>query len=99
MDLSKFFSKIILAMVQIMVVTCIQGLTLSSLWGWFVVPFGAPLLGFVPACGIMLLVSLILPHSQEQAARASSDWILHVSFFWFLPLILLFVGWVLHFWM
>ena len=98
------FLKAMAATTTVVVATCTQGFVLSSLWGWFMVPkFGTPPLGFVPACGIVLIISLILPQHlkapptlEEQVRSGLKD---HLVYIFVFPLILLFVGWILHLFM
>lgn len=38
-----------------------KGWVLSKLWGWFLVPLGAPRIGVVAAAGVLMVVSFLRP--------------------------------------
>lgn len=43
---------------------------LSVLWGWFIVPLGAPVLELVPALGVQLVVNALM---QRQPPKADPE--------------------------
>ncbi len=57
---------LIIGLASLMVITFIlNGLVVSVMWGWFVVPtFGAPVLDLVPAIGIVMMVSF-MTHQED----------------------------------
>ena len=65
----------------------------QCLWTWYMVPLGLSKIIFVHALGISVLFSTL--HSSPLYKD-------HTPYIWplyFTPLLLLFVGWVFHFWM
>lgn len=76
-----------------------NGLVLSVLWGWFVVPvFNAPHLSIASAIGLSLVVSY-LTHRTGTASgeKVGMGKLIGNSILY--PLIALFLGWIIHFWM
>ena len=57
----------------------VSGFTLSTLWGWFVVPLGLPEISFFHAVGIDLVASFLCPSTavsqmiQETAEETGAD--------------------------
>jgi len=73
-----------------------SGLVLSNLWEWFVVPAGAPAIGFAQATGIVIIARLIT--WQDCAKEGDAE---HPGCYWFLmayglPIFYLGIGWALH---
>lgn len=53
---------ILAAVVLGIVLTASQAFAFSLLWGWFVVPLGAPPIGALHAYGLSLMISLLREH-------------------------------------
>jgi len=84
-----------------------NGVILSIMWGWFIVPvFHLPQLSIAQAIGISLIVSILANQAgdnnkeknKEKNSQSSSDWLLLI-----IPLlqrlIPLFVGYIVHLFM
>jgi hypothetical protein len=83
--------------------TLIKGVVLSKLWQWFVVSsFGLPPMSIAVAIGISMIVSYLtvtkLP-KDENPSGATSTQIANKFFGFsiFYPLMVLFFGWIVHF--
>ncbi len=70
--------------------------TIRQMWGWFVVPFGAPALSFAHAAGLDALVSFVVTTSMPNTDRTDIE---QYSFSFVLAGLTLALGWVLHFFM
>jgi hypothetical protein len=76
----------------------LRGYVLSHLWGWFLVPLGAPPIGMVCAIGISIILSFLvvqpdLSQKDEDGKVKPVETIL-VTFL--VPLMVLLVGYVVH---
>lgn len=69
--------------------------TLSLLWRWFVVPFGAPDIGFLPAYGLTLVATLLIGKNVFLAEEATNWWTKPAMSI-IGPLVELGAGWVVH---
>ena len=59
----------------IIVTTLIDGALLSLGWRWFMVPLGAPALGFWPLVGVALVIRLLRPHGGVSRENEQDvDW-------------------------
>lgn len=75
----------------------LEGLILTKLWTWFVVPtFGLPMLSIPAAIGICLIMAF-LTHQQTTQLKSGNDlndafraW----GFSLFMMLLIFFIGWV-----
>lgn len=77
----------------------LRGFVLTKLWAWFVVPFfGLPALSIPLAIGISLLIGFL---AQSPTAKdvESGDWKKSFSISILSPLITLFIGWIVTFWL
>jgi multisubunit Na+/H+ antiporter MnhB subunit len=83
----------------------INGFVLEILWGWFAVPiFGLPQLAFIPACGIVVLINQAFKpvkahHNKEEAEETTSEVFASILNLIITPSLLLFYGWILHYFM
>lgn len=55
----------IVAVCIVILLSMVEGVALSFLWAWFVVPLGAPAISIVQATGICLVVGLVVPHPER----------------------------------
>jgi hypothetical protein len=69
-----------------------SGYVLSVMWGWFLVPLGAPKIGVAHAIGIAGLVAMIAKNSN--VSKDDESFIGMLSWVFFKPLITLAGGWV-----
>jgi multisubunit Na+/H+ antiporter MnhB subunit len=68
-----------------------KGLVLSILWGWFLVPLGAPALTVSLACGVALIATFLTTDKlRERPPREAFD-VLAVVVLW--PAVSLLIGW------
>ncbi len=86
--------------------TTFNGLTLSVLWIWFIVPtFKVPVLSIPVAIGIALIVGLLtarVAKKDNQDAKAKAKDGNHgelIGSSFATPLMILFVGWIVHLFM
>lgn len=84
------FSIIVLASIT-------HGFVLSILWGWFLVPLGAPALGIAHTIGIALLTRYLTYHHNNCEKEKEENPIVKVVAQVFIhPMMVLFVGWIVH---
>ena len=78
-------------------VMIVKGLVLSTLWSWFVVPLGMDPISIPAAIGLSLTLSLFTGMSETGADTETPPEALGYLFGYgvFVPLLLLFIGWVL----
>jgi hypothetical protein len=76
----------------------VNGLVLSVLWGWFIVPlFNAPPLSITYAVGISLIAGMLTHQSQHKSDDKSSTGEALINAFstsLITPLLILLVGWI-----
>ncbi len=67
----------------------------SVLWGWFIVPLGAPVISMWQAMGIGLAYRCFIPPSMNDDGTDWGDYVekLFVSFFYFTAVLLM--GWLI----
>ncbi len=51
--------KFIGGLASILILAILSAFTISTLWGWFIVPFGLPSIGIAHAYGVALLAKLL----------------------------------------
>lgn len=96
--MTKFLQWLALWGIFTTIGSLVRGWILSILWGWFIVPFGAPALGIAWAIGIAIVVNFLtyqLPNSDDE--RETTDiiigWVVHTVA---APFMVLFVAWIVH---
>ena len=80
----------------ITITTILNGLVLSVLWGWFMVPLlGLPPLTAVQAIGIILVVALLTHQVQPNQKNGQEDPLISVLLIIFAkPAMFLLMGWI-----
>lgn len=76
-----------------------HGFVLTKLWGWFIVPLGAPALTVLHAAGIIGLVRLCTYNAKVTPEKEDVDWtkkVLHFIMLATIPWVSLFFGYVIH---
>lgn len=75
-----------------------KAFVMVKLWSWFLIPAGAPRLGFVTAMGITLLVGLLTPITKVSDDKdVTVAWAVKVVGLGIMgPLMALGFGWALH---
>jgi len=94
----------LVVLILIPVLQVFNGVILSIMWGWFIVPiFHLPQLSITQAIGISLIVSILGnqagDNNKEKSSQSSND--LFILIYPLMPpllqrLVLLFVGYVVH---
>lgn len=51
----KVFSWVVITLLQLMLTM----FTISTVWGWFIVPLGAPVIGWAQAYGLSLIIAYL----------------------------------------
>ncbi len=52
---------------------CIEGVMLTYVWAWFMVPLGLPAIGWAHACGLAILVSLFTMRGGGYDPRTNDE--------------------------
>lgn len=78
--------------------TIIYGWLLSTLWNWFLVPLGAPVITIAHACGIWLIVSVVTAkeptHTDDRhASDRTAGAVMYMVVF---PALAYIVGMIIH---
>lgn len=75
-----------------------KAFVLVKVWAWFMVPAGAPRLGFVTAMAVALIVSILTPLTRVPDDKpVDTKWAVSVVSYGFMaPLAALAFGWGLH---
>ena len=94
----ELFGKFI-SWVMVMIITAVlDGLALSILWGWFIVPvFELPRLTIVTAIGISVMISCLTHQCIGNKDDENMVDLVVESIIY--PLSSLLIGWILHFFM
>lgn len=76
----------------------IRGFVLSVLWSWFMVPtFGLPTLGITASIGLCLVIGfIVVPLVSDNHKSEKKNWVEVLLESVFSPLLVLFVGWIIH---
>ena len=53
--------------------TILNGWALMTLWGWFLVPLGAPSLTLLGAIGVAIVVSFLVSHSSGETKKPDEE--------------------------
>jgi len=89
--------------VAIVIGAILDGLVLSILWGWFIVPvFNFPSLSLVPAIGLALVVSHLTSQRADCKPKENDNGntiTKVVTIVLLRPLLVLLFGWILHLFM
>lgn len=72
-----------------------RGLVLSIMWGWFIVPLGAPEIGVALAIGIAGTIGMIT-HKMDGGEKPEGQATKEMVMLFTVPLILLGLGWIVH---
>lgn len=76
-----------------LVAVVVRSLVLASMWGWYVVPLGAPPIGAAHAMMLSFLVNIVVVRPQKREGE-KHDWTAHVLISGLVWLI----GWAVHCW-
>lgn len=77
----------------------VEGFVVMKLWGWFIVPFGLPFIGYLHAAGIALLHKFVCPIVKNQPDKNTTIISAIQQMFGLAviyPMFVLLVGWILH---
>jgi len=94
------FGVLVALIIGTILSTAVNGWALMTLWGWFVIPvFGLPSLSIVQAIGVALVVSFLTKHTdtsvqQKRSTGEAIGFLVGSSFF--LPVITVAIGYVVH---
>lgn len=90
----------LVAIVTLVAGVFLRGLTLSLLWGWFVVPLGPPAVGLWHALGLAVLANLVAGSKKPLQKKDDESELTHqlrlLAYAVFMPLAALGVGWCVH---
>lgn len=86
--------KILAALILLVPTVMWGGYVVSVLWGWFIVPLGAPPVGIAHALGLMLMASL--PLLGLAKAKDEDDALFTIIKSWVISLLALGCGWLYH---
>ena len=75
------------------VLRILEGAVLATLWGWFLVPLGLPVISIPVAVGLSVIVNLVTPSPPK--TDKGKEW-KQLGMIAFKAIILLMVGWVAH---
>lgn len=100
----------LIAIVNLAPVLIWRGYILQTMWGWFLVRLGLPVIGIAEAIGVSLTISYLVGtghiHTVIQKLEENDDEEDEVSNFmgkilsgWFGPGLVLFMGWILTHWL
>jgi hypothetical protein len=80
--------------VLIVLSVLVNGWVAAVLWGWFVVPlFGLPAINIAQACGVGMTINML---TGQKSTQKTDDWASVMATAFFVPLLLLGVGWIVH---
>ena len=60
------FNQFCVVLVTLALSVAVNGFVVSTMWNWFIVPLGAPSIGFWLAAGISLLISLFTTSQSDE---------------------------------
>lgn len=90
-----FWSYIIL----LVVASVIEGLVLSYLWEWFVVPLGLKPISLLHAIGICVILDFVTYHYYDYKHSEEVGLATALGYILIRPAIAIIVGYAIHFWM
>ncbi len=106
-EFRTFFVTVFFWFTALLIMVFVQGLTLSMLWRWFVVPlFHAPRIGLIAGAGLMLtthLVTLRVGKDDRRNSNTDTENIKDQLYIMFMgsvfALLVLAAGWIFHLFM
>jgi hypothetical protein len=75
----------------------LNGLVLKIMWGWFAVPLGLEQISFIHAVGLSFLIRFAT--ANMATAKPKTDWGYTITTAIFTPLMILFLGWIVSWFM
>lgn len=91
---------VVIGLVLIPLIAMFQGWVLTVLWGWFVVPtFRAPELSIAVAIGLTLIVDMFKGYDIKTQEKSTNDKLVEAIATIIVPLVFLFLGWIVHLFM
>lgn len=82
-----------IAVATITLASILEGLVLSVMWGWFLVPLGAPKIGVALAIGVSLIVGML---THQHSKSEDGEWVEKIVGAFLGPLLILCIGWIVH---
>lgn len=95
----------VFAAIQMVPLILFRGYVLQRLWGWFVIPLGAPSLALVNAVGLQVLWTFLIAslrnddETEKLEKSPLTKKLTKLIGYWFIAGFILFEGWVLTHWM
>lgn len=87
---------VLVAMLSLIALSILwRGFVLHILWGWFVVPLGAPHIGVAWAIGLAAIASMAVGHKGKNKGD-EPDTAENLTFLFLGPLVILGVSWIAH---
>ena len=97
--MKEIISKIALVLLTVCVLLPLsalwQGWAVSTLWGWFIVPVGAPEIGVVTATGFALVLTALRMRRNKSGETTNSERFEAVAASIIIPPTLVFMGWII----
>lgn len=92
-----FLTFILFALTLFIFAVVLRGWVLSILWGWFMVPvFGLPHLSVVQAIGVAMVVGFLCHENTDTKKNEEKGFAWSLSMVAVIPLLSLFIGWIIH---
>lgn len=84
---------------SIVVLALLGAFTVSTLWAWFIVPFGLPAIGYAHAYGIAVFVNFFLASITTSVAKKETPLSQTIGTGILVNLFTLWFGWIAHIFM
>lgn len=90
----------LLGIILIPLIAILHGWVLTILWGWFVVPvFRVSELSIAAAIGLTITIAMFKTYEIKQQEKSPEDKLVEAAATIIVPLVVLFCGWIVHFFM
>ncbi len=92
-DVVAIIIPAVIGILLILGVTLLNGLCITYLWDWYIVPLGVIEISIAHAIGIALVFCTLIGYRPTDGKKSPTAAV--VAF----PILSLIIGWVFHFWM
>lgn len=81
---------------SIVVLALLGAFTVSTLWSWFIVPFGLPAIGYAHAYGVMTFINFFLAAINVNTQKKEADINHTIAVGFSINFFALLFGWIAH---
>lgn len=88
--------ELVIFLILFIPLTLLRGWVILSLWGWFILPLGAPNIQMSQALGIALILSFVTTHSFNLKDKTTEEKVKEYIMIIIYPLFTVGLGYIYH---